>query len=168
MKAMMPTYSSPKAMPTPIKIATVAPVDAPDEIPKIYGSASGFLTMACIMTPLTASPAPTKAAKITRGIRNIHTISFKAPCRGSSIVMVLTNFDATTCHNVCAGIWTVPKNRDHAIPAINRAMSIIPTPTTVNVCVRLLMNTSCKIRIQSVNHKIQSIMDSCTCAIHHK
>ena len=149
-------------------MATVAPVDAPDEIPKIYGSARGFLTMACIMTPLTASPAPTRAAKMTRGIRNIHTISFKAPCRGSSMTIVLTNFDATTCHKVCAGICTVPKNKDHAIPKISNAMSTIPTPTTVSVCVRLLMSTSCKIWIQSVNHNIQSIMDSCTSTVHHK
>src|SRR5690625_5228489 len=40
----------------------------------MYGSASGFLTRACIATPTTASPPPTKNASNPRGIRRSHTM----------------------------------------------------------------------------------------------
>ena len=39
MKAAMPIKFGPKDAPTPKRIADVAPKDAPEESPKIYGSA---------------------------------------------------------------------------------------------------------------------------------
>ncbi len=52
----------------PPKIITAtAPADAPDEIPKIYGSAMGFLVIHCINTPEIASPPPVIAESNTLG-----------------------------------------------------------------------------------------------------
>ena len=61
-------------------IEKVAPREAPEEMPRIYGSASGFWTVACITTPHTASVTPMTAAMMTRGVRTFHTISYKVPC----------------------------------------------------------------------------------------
>ena len=77
--AQIPIELEPNTAPTPRKIATVAPRDAPEEIPRIYGSAIGFFTMACITTPATARPMPTAVARRIRGRRINHTISDMAP-----------------------------------------------------------------------------------------
>ena len=45
-------------------------------MPRMYGSASGFLTMACMTTPLMDSPAPTAAASTSRGRRISQTTSW--------------------------------------------------------------------------------------------
>ena len=90
-KAITPTKFSPNITPTPNRMATVAPRDAPEEIPKIYGSAKGFLTMACMITPDTARPAPIMAAINRRGIRNSHIIVCSGPFIGSSIANGLEN-----------------------------------------------------------------------------
>ena len=58
----------------PIRSDSTAPVEAPDEIPRIYGSARGFLVSACIMIPASASPAPVKPATRTLGNRSFHTM----------------------------------------------------------------------------------------------
>lgn len=66
----------PSVIPTPSITATVAPRDAPEEMPRMYGSASGFFTMACMTTPLMDSPTPTAAASTSRGRRISHTTSW--------------------------------------------------------------------------------------------
>ena len=48
---------------------SVAPRNAPEDMPIVYGSASGFLKSFCIITPATASPAPTRMAAIALGVR---------------------------------------------------------------------------------------------------
>ena len=78
-KAAMPTKFSPSATPIPSRIAAVAPSEAPEEIPSIYGSANGFFTTACMITPQTESPMPTKAANTRRGKRSSQTISCTGP-----------------------------------------------------------------------------------------
>ena len=55
-------------------MATVAPNDAPEEIPVVYGSASGFFIMLCMTAPHAARPIPTMAPVITRGSLVSHTI----------------------------------------------------------------------------------------------
>ena len=55
--------------PKPTIIAKVAPKEAPEEIPKIYGSANGFWTTACMIVPQIARPQPIKIADNTRGER---------------------------------------------------------------------------------------------------
>ncbi len=77
--AIIPIELLPKTAPTPARTASVAPSDAPDEIPRIYGSARGFFTIACITTPHTDSPMPAPTAKIIRGRRINHTTSCTAP-----------------------------------------------------------------------------------------
>ena len=74
-KADTPIKFSPKIFPKPNIIALAAPKEAPEETPKIYGSAKGFFTMACITVPQTANPAPIQTASIILGKRNSHTIS---------------------------------------------------------------------------------------------
>ncbi|NSB33128.1 hypothetical protein BCD93_004086 [Clostridium saccharoperbutylacetonicum] len=51
----------------------VAPKEAPEEIPSIYGSAKGFCTVACITVPHRLSPAPTAIARSILGTRISHT-----------------------------------------------------------------------------------------------
>ena len=70
-----PTEFPPRNPPTPSMIASVAPRDAPDEIPSTYGSASGFWTIACITTPQTERAIPTARASRTLGSRISHTTS---------------------------------------------------------------------------------------------
>ncbi|MNN65741.1 hypothetical protein D3C81_1812660 [compost metagenome] len=60
-------------------MAKVAPKEAPEEIPRIYGSASGFCTAACIMVPHRVSPMPMSMAISTRGKRIFQMISTKEP-----------------------------------------------------------------------------------------
>ena len=91
-KAAIPTKFGPSAAPTPRRIAEVAPSDAPEEIPRMYGSARGFFTIACMMTPQDASPAPTSAARTSRGRRRSHTISWTGPCPVASIGIPLVNW----------------------------------------------------------------------------
>ncbi len=73
--ALIPTKLDPREAPTPKRMADVAPKEAPEEIPSMYGSANGFFTIACMITPHTASPEPTRAARIRRGKRRSQTIS---------------------------------------------------------------------------------------------
>ena len=74
-KGADPDGASPKKAPTPSMIATVAPSDAPEDTPRIYGSASGFFTIACITTPQTERPSPPQRLKINRGRRISQTTS---------------------------------------------------------------------------------------------
>ena len=46
---------------------SAAPTDAPDDRPKMYGEANGFLNTACIAVPAMARPAPTNAPMTTLG-----------------------------------------------------------------------------------------------------
>lgn len=68
--------TSAKPAPTPKKMASAAPVLAPELMPKIYGSAKAFRTIACKIAPATARPAPTAAPKIRRGIRMSQITAF--------------------------------------------------------------------------------------------
>lgn len=76
MKAAPCNAYSPKPAPTPKRMASAAPVLAPELIPKIYGSARAFRTTACKIAPATARPAPTAAPKIRRGIRMSQITAF--------------------------------------------------------------------------------------------
>ena len=77
--AITPTKFPPNTAPNPSIIANVAPSDAPDDIPKIYGSARGFFTIACITTPLILNAIPIAIANTTRGNLIIHTTSCIGP-----------------------------------------------------------------------------------------
>ena len=101
-KAQMPTACVPKRLPSPKKIAIVAPNDAPEDIPRIYGSAKGFLTMACMMMPDKVSPIPTHAANNIRGKRNFKIMSAKS---GSKPVLCMLktlfkNTDTIVCQSM--------------------------------------------------------------------
>src|SRR5699024_1126272 len=62
-KAEPCSAKSPKMAPAPKRMAIAAPVDAPELMPKVKGSASILRTTACKMAPATASPAPTATPK---------------------------------------------------------------------------------------------------------
>ena len=53
-----------------------APREAPDDNPRMYGDANGFLKTACMAAPVTASPAPTKIPTATRGALFSRTMMF--------------------------------------------------------------------------------------------
>src|SRR5690606_12053994 len=58
----------------PKKSVTTAPTEAPDDTPRVYGSASGFFSNPWKAAPAIASDAPTSPANKTRGIRIFHRI----------------------------------------------------------------------------------------------
>ena len=60
----------------PRTMAPTAPTAAPLDTPRTYGSARGFLRRAWKTAPLTASPAPTNAAKAIRGTRRLITMVY--------------------------------------------------------------------------------------------
>lgn len=71
--------------PIPNIIENVAPREAPEEIPSMYGSAKGFCTQACITHPERARPAPTTAPKSTLGNRiDQMTLKFEFPVKISA------------------------------------------------------------------------------------
>ncbi|MNI81630.1 hypothetical protein D3C73_1382690 [compost metagenome] len=74
-----PVWPSSPMDPKPIRMANVAPSEPPEEIPSMYGSASGFCTAACIMVPHRVRPAPMTIAINTRGKRIFQMISTKEP-----------------------------------------------------------------------------------------
>src|SRR5690606_27922771 len=53
-----PVDSDTRPPPTPSTATITAPVDAPEEIPRTNGSASGLRSSDCMIAPQTASPAP--------------------------------------------------------------------------------------------------------------
>ena len=57
--ANAPTCKLPAKTTAPSTTAREAPMAAPDDMPRMYGSAIGFLNTACAATPATASDAPT-------------------------------------------------------------------------------------------------------------
>ena len=64
---------NPEMVPAPRKTDAVAPRVAPAEMPKIYGSAMEFCTVACMTVPHRASPYPAAKPKITLGTRRSQT-----------------------------------------------------------------------------------------------
>ena len=71
----------PENAPIPVRdfkpsiIKKVAPNVAPAEIPNMYGSDMGLLTVVCIIVPQIAKPAPTKIPIITLGTLIFNTIA---------------------------------------------------------------------------------------------
>lgn len=57
----------------PQTMLNMAPKKAPDEIPIVYGSASGLRMLFCIMTPPIDSPTPTNNAPSALGRRTSQT-----------------------------------------------------------------------------------------------
>ena len=55
-------------------MAIVAPNDAPDDMPVVYGSAREFSRVLCITTPATANPMPAMIATATRGDLRVTTM----------------------------------------------------------------------------------------------
>ena len=82
-------------MEIPKKSVITAPTEAPDDTPRVYGSASGFFSSPWKAAPEIASDAPTSPASTTRGIRIFHKI----------FVAVAS---APAFHNVLIGIFTDP------------------------------------------------------------
>lgn len=64
---------SPPSAAEPSTITKTAPTLAPEETPRMYGSASGLRTVTCISAPASASPAPASAARSVLGRRNCQT-----------------------------------------------------------------------------------------------
>lgn len=73
--------TEPKKAPVPVKdfrpsiINKVAPNVAPADIPSIYGSEIGLLTVVCIIVPQSANPAPIKSPIITLGTLIFNTMA---------------------------------------------------------------------------------------------
>src|ERR1700679_2367400 len=76
--ASAPTKAPAQSAPVPlllrVTMTMTAPTDAPDDVPRMYGSASGLASTACITVPANASPAPQSAANTARGSRRSHTM----------------------------------------------------------------------------------------------
>ena len=85
-KMAIPTVARPKARltagsasvpsapaPRPDTITSAAPSPAPEDTPRPYGLASGFLSTDCITTPPIAAAAPAANESVTRGRRMFST-----------------------------------------------------------------------------------------------
>ena len=64
----MPALDRAEENENPMIMAVTAPRQAPEEIPVVYASASGFSMMLCITAPAKASPAPATSAMTTPGM----------------------------------------------------------------------------------------------------
>lgn len=62
----------------PKAIVSVAPNVAPEETPRIYGSAIGLFTVACMATPHRESPAPARRPNNTLGTLPFHIMAILA------------------------------------------------------------------------------------------
>ena len=122
-KAAMPTAFSPNAAPMPRRTAEVAPRDAPAEMPRMYGSASGFFTIACMMTPQVARPAPMIAASRRRGSRSSHTMSCTGPLPAVSMGVPLWIWSRMAAAMTAGGRSTVPIESAQKSAAMRSAVS---------------------------------------------
>ena len=73
--AMASPGMPPTAKLKPAFMYKAAPTAAPAEMPRVYGVASGLRNTACKATPPTASTAPLKNPRHTRGSRIRHRMS---------------------------------------------------------------------------------------------
>ena len=73
-KPIIPIELLPNTLPIPNTTASVAPKDAPDDTPNVYGDASWFFNIDCTTAPLVAKHPPTKNANKTLGNLIFHII----------------------------------------------------------------------------------------------
>ena len=138
-KAAIPTAFSPSAAPIPRRTAEVAPREAPADMPRMYGSASGFFTIACMMTPQVASPAPMMAASRRRGRRSSHTMSCTGPLPAVSMGVLPVSWSRIAAAITSGGRSTVPiesaqKSAATRSPASRRQRSVTPAREK-NACI---------------------------------
>src|SRR5699024_7656515 len=123
-KASSDCAYSPSAAPIPKRIAAAAPVEAPPETPRMYGSASRLRTIACSAAPLIARQAPTAAPISTRGTRTDQTI---ASADGSAVLGAASPRCSPITARVVAGVsGTGP------IPAHSSTLSTVRTTSTTS------------------------------------
>ena len=97
----------PEITPSPKKSEPVAPSVAPADTPRIYGSAIGFWTTACITQPQSASPLPARKPRIIRGIRICQTICSNAT--DTEVPVSVPNRCRSRIDSVsCTGMRTAP------------------------------------------------------------
>lgn len=89
------------------KSEPVAPSVAPADTPRIYGSAIGFWTTACITQPQRARPLPARKPRIMRGIRICQTICSNAT--DTEVPVSVPNRCRSRIDSVsCTGMRTAP------------------------------------------------------------
>ena len=86
----------------PSTIAHAAPAPAPEDTPRMYGSASALRVMVCMASPTSASPAPVQIANSVRGRRMFHSTTPSVP--GALMLPYMSS-----CRIVSTGIGTAPK-----------------------------------------------------------
>ena len=81
-------------------------------MPKIYGSANGFWTTACITIPDKVKPMPTQADNNTLGKRKVQIISSKylLPLLASKIPSPTNNCVYTSCNDKFTEPNFIPQN----------------------------------------------------------
>ena len=99
---MMFPNSVPGKNDIPATTANVMPNMAPEEIPVVYGSASGFLIADCITAPHTANVAPTATPAMARGMYVLTTNSLMIQ---SSYAMASLPLIASM--TACIAVWNV-------------------------------------------------------------
>lgn len=112
----------PRPTPKPNRIAAAAPVEAPEDTPRMNGSASTLRTRAWSATPLTASPAPTIAPSKTRGLRTTQTMLSSAADQLNAAGQPSV-WCPITCHTVTGEIGTGPRLTPAPIVATTAAPS---------------------------------------------
>ena len=102
-------------------MASVAPTDAPEAMPRMNGSASGFCTLACMTTPASASPAPAVIASRTRGTRSDQMMSVTA---GSTAGTLPVSFAVMMASVSPAGTETLPADTAQTAMRASRMESV--------------------------------------------
>lgn len=159
----------------PTIIENVAPKDAPEERPRMYGSANGFCTVACIITPDKAKLIPTTQPISTRGKRMVQTISYTAPVPGFSNPFKVI---PVNLYNICpytslAVIGTVPAITAKVSEKISMATNpitpiankAVPLPFLLTLLINPFVNAlDCRNNSKSATVNIIKSID-CNCSI---
>lgn len=109
----------------PKDIVSVAPNVAPEETPRIYGSAIGLLTVDCITAPHKARPAPAITPKRTLGTRIFQTMLMVDFFKSEYISGFWKIFPITTRYVSVKDIETAPKEIANKNDRISKATKTI-------------------------------------------
>ena len=102
-------------------IAITAPNEPPADTPMIPGAAIGFRKSACIVTPATLNPIPTKIPTMILGKRSSVTIN---DSRGVCKVVSIGPIDKRTLKTFASEIGTGPTETETNIAALSSTDSI--------------------------------------------
>ncbi|MCY1235782.1 hypothetical protein D9M72_484110 [compost metagenome] len=125
-KAKSGTVRRPRIIPV-WSSATIAPSAPPEETPSRCGSASGLRVTDCSTAPVSANPAPTSPASMTRGRRTSQTM-LSRPADQKASTLPGASLLATIDQTVVTGIGAEPSDTP-AVTVRRSSSNAANTPT---------------------------------------